>query len=801
MRSLHKISLQAAVTAFVLLIVGCGGGSNSNPPTPPTPPAIAVSLAAAPPTSLVAGATTNITANVSNDSANAGVRWTVTCGSSACGSFNPSQTASGGATVFTAPTAVPTGNSVTVTATSVTDGTKTATAMITITALAQPIAVTLAAQPPMSMVGGTTTNITANVANDSANAGVNWKVTCGSSPCGSFTPPSTPSGAVTTFTAPSAVPTGNTVTVTATSVTDTTKTATATITITPPAQPIAVTLAPAPPSSLTVNATANLTANVANDSANGGVKWTVSCSSSACGSFNPAQTASGAMTIFTAPPAVPTGNMVIVTATSVTDSTKSASATMTISAASGSPLADGTYVYHLAGQDALGPCFFVGAFTVSGGTITGGRQDFTDSNTAYVDTVTQTGSGLTIASGGNVQVVLTTNSNGTLTMRGTKVSSTRVLVSEYDGFAATTGSIDLQTSQASPTGGYAFLIGGVGFNTSNQALATTLGGVLNISGTTVSTTASIFDVNFGGDVRTEQVFTAGSVTAPDANGRFTIGLTPDPALGLADFILTGYVVGPNQIQLIESTQDNLGFNLAGMGLGQGANAGTFNQASVAGKTYVFGSSGVDGNGPVDLAGTVAFGSGNTVSGSIAVNDLSVVGVNTIQTGTYTVDPTGRMTLSNVTLSGITDLLSFQAYLDGNGNALVMGSDTIQVTAGPAYVQTVASPTLFGPYGLTAAGFLTDQNGSPWSAAGPVTINSGNFSGFTDYNDGGTPTANVSLSGTLNSSTGVIPLMGLNAVSFTGTSSFVNYPVDANRVVSISIDKGLMSLGTLESVKP
>jgi hypothetical protein len=492
---------------------------------------------------------------------------------------------------------------------------------------------------------------------------------------------------------------------------------------------------------------------------------------------------------------------VIVTATSVTDSTKSATATITIAGASGAPLADGTYVYHLAGQDALGPCFFVGAFTVSGGAISGGRQDFTDSNTAYVDTITQTGSSLTIATGGNVQVAVTTNNHGTLTLRGQKVSSTRVLVTEYDGFAATTGSIDLQTSQAAPTGGYAFLISGIGFNTSNTALATTLGGVLNISGTTVSTTASIFDVNFGGDVRTAQVFTAGSTTAPDANGRFTIALTPNPSLGLADFILTAYVVAPNQIQLIESTQDNLGFNLAGQALGQGSNAGTFSQASLAGKTYVFGSSGVDGNGAVHLAGTFAFSSGNTVSGSMAVNDLSAFGVNTIQTGNYTVDPTGRVTVSNITLSPITDTLSFQAYLDGNGNALVMGSDTIQVTAGPGYLQAAASPTLFGPYGLTAMGFLTNQNGSPWSAAGPVTINSGNFSGFTDYNNGGTPTANVSLSGTLNTSTGMIPLAGLNAVSFTGTSSFVIYPVDANRVVSISVDKGLLSLGTLESVKP
>jgi len=97
------------------------------------------------------------------------------------------------------------------------------------------------------------------------------------------------------------------------------------------------------------------------------------------------------------------------------------------------------------------------------------------------------------------------------------------------------------------------------------------------------------------------------------------------------------------------------------------------------------------------------------------------------------------------------------------------------------------------------GFLTNQNGSPWSATGPVTINSGNYSGFTDYNNSGTLTAGVSLTGTTATS-GTISLTGLNALSFTSANSFVNYPVDGTRVVSISIDAGLLSLETLESVK-
>jgi len=134
---------------------------------------------------------------------------------------------------------------------------------------------------------------------------------------------------------------------------------------TPPPAAISVALSAQPPSTLTVNAQTVLTANVSNDSANAGVRWTVTCGSSACGAFSAASTASGASTTYTAPTAVPTSNTVTVTATSVTDTTKTASATITITVPV--VLKDGTYIYHLAGQDGLGPCFIAGAFTVANG--------------------------------------------------------------------------------------------------------------------------------------------------------------------------------------------------------------------------------------------------------------------------------------------------------------------------------------------------------------------------------------------------------------------------------------------------
>ena len=129
----------------------------------------------------------------------------------------------------------------------------------------------------------------------------------------------------------------------------------------PPA--VSVTLSPQPPSSTDAGSTINLTAVVSNDSANAGVKWSATCGSSQCGSFNPTTTPSGTATTYTAPAAPPTPAMVTLTATSVSDTTKSASASVTITAPP-PVLADGNYVYHVAGEDPSSNYFVAGAFTV-----------------------------------------------------------------------------------------------------------------------------------------------------------------------------------------------------------------------------------------------------------------------------------------------------------------------------------------------------------------------------------------------------------------------------------------------------
>jgi hypothetical protein len=87
---------------------------------------------------------------------------------------------------------------------------------------------------------------------------------------------------------------------------------------------------------MTVSQQCGVAATVTNDSKNQGVNWTAACGSASCGAFTPtAASASTEPITYTSPAAIPTGNTVTLTATSVTDPTKKAVSTpITIGATS-----------------------------------------------------------------------------------------------------------------------------------------------------------------------------------------------------------------------------------------------------------------------------------------------------------------------------------------------------------------------------------------------------------------------------------------------------------------------------------
>jgi len=675
----------------------------------------------------------------------------------------------------------------------------------------QAISVSISPAPPSSIDAGSSINVTAVVSNDSANAGVKWSVSCSLSACGSVSAASTASGTATKYSAPASVASQTSVIITATSVSDSTKSATATISISPANAPISVALS-APPTSITVGATALLTANVSNDSANAGVTWSVTCGSSLCGSFNPTSTASGTATTYTAPAAVPSPATVMVTATSVTDTTKSASETVSITAPQ-PLLTDGNYVFHLAGQDNSGYYYVAGTFSVASGVITAGEQDMVDDNNYFTNSLTASGSSLSNVNG-NIQIALNTGNtslgqNGIETIHGTVVSATRVLISEFDTFASATGSIDQQTSTDAPSGGYAFNVGG--FDGNNPQYTFGIGGVINISGSSIVTSGSVLDYNDGGTPAQDFGFASGTVSAPDSFGRVVFTLNPSSASGLPSFALAGYIIGSNQIQLVE-TADSLQGDLGGTALGQGNNAGKFSAASVAAGTYILGANGEDAISNVStvfqMAGAFAFNSDGTVSGVVPFNDLTIHPGAQITSGNYTVDATGRVTVNvNTDVNGSNLPFVFQFYLDGNGNALELGVDPIEVTWGQAYLQNSPPSDVEGNFALAAYGFNNSNMIPAMGAVGPVAVSSDNFSGYTDMsvqnadNSASIVTPGVTLTGTVDTSTGQFALYGLNATLNSQTlSSFGYYPIDAQRILAIELDGQQMSLVMMEQIQ-
>jgi hypothetical protein len=117
------IALACTVATF---LSACGGGGSKPAPTTPT-----ISITTAPAATLEINGTTPVAATVSNDSTNAGVDWT--CSTSPCGTFNPTHTASGATTMYTAPSTV---GMVTITADATAMSSVTATASVTVNPIA-----------------------------------------------------------------------------------------------------------------------------------------------------------------------------------------------------------------------------------------------------------------------------------------------------------------------------------------------------------------------------------------------------------------------------------------------------------------------------------------------------------------------------------------------------------------------------------------------------------------------------------------------------------------------------------------
>jgi hypothetical protein len=512
---------------------------------------------------------------------------------------------------------------------------------------------------------------------------------------------------------------------------------------------------------------------------------------------------------------------VVVTATSVSEPTQSASANVNITSAASGTLTPGNYVFSLSGQDANSFYTVAGAFTVaSSGVISGGEQDFSDYNNYFHDTIAA--SSYALSTDGNLLITLNTGDTnigvgGVETLDAALVSNQKALITEFDSSASSSGELDLQAaSLTGPSGGYAFFLAGIDVNGDPVI---NLGGVINVdSAGGISGTGSVFDMNDVGNLSADQSFTASTVsTTPDSYGLVTFTLN-SAAFNSPGIVLTGYMVDSSHIRLVENWEaDNLEATTGGIALGQ-TGTGSFSNTSVSGSTFVYGATGEDANGSLQEAGLLTFNADGSVSGNLSFNDFAsqspqggstlAAGTTTIGNATYTVDTTGRVTVTGVTdsLTSPTFQYTLQLYLDGNGNALLISMDTTDGIAGSAFPQTgsFTAASFAGSYALnvdqqdTSSGFEYDGVGVATSdgvssVTGYLDMTGILSSSLTQDADdliagGFTANANGVFTGTI---------QGISTNSGSTADNFTYYLVDTTKAVAIENDTDQLTLGVFE----
>ncbi|OLB90724.1 MAG: hypothetical protein AUI02_10780 [Acidobacteria bacterium 13_2_20CM_2_57_12] len=712
-----------------------------------TPP-IAVSVSPATANVPVTG-TQQFTATVTNDAGNKGVSWTLTqsgtgC-SPGCGTIAPATTPSGTAATYTAPGSVPVNADVTIVATSVAETTVSATATAAIKG------VTVSVAPTTTSVNVNKTQpFTATVTNDLSNKGVSWTLTqsgtaCSPS-CGTINPANTASGVSTTYTAPASVPTPAQVTLTATSVADSTKSAAATVTVTPP---ISVSVSPTTANVL-LGTTQQFTATVSNDASNSGVSWSLmqngSNCSPTCGTLSSASTWSGTAVTYTAPASMPAPAGVTIVATAVADITKSASALVTVTGPCGTgneALLKGQYAFLLQGFDANGPVGIAGSFDADGaGNIakTVGLEDINRSSGPQTNlTILSAGSSYSVGSD-NRGCMTVVNSAGTTTtfrfalgsITGTPGIANKGWIEEFDdatgmGTRVAVGEIRLQDptsfSDTQFSGPYAFGFygqdnGGVRFAVAGTFTTNGLGAITGTGGA--------FDSDAGGTLSTDTPITSGSYSVgPNSRGTLSVGITTS-ANHLAMYMI-------NSSDAFFVTTDSLAVAPIFSGEAQ-RSAAAFTTLSLNG-TAVFHLSGDSSNMGHDsvLALASADGTGNLTSFHIFQNIEGVFTTQTVTTGTYSVAPNGRVTLSSVGLNPPPVL-----YLTAQNQGFVVGTGPFseigkfeQQTGGPFSNASFSGAYFFGtetpvsPFGLVETGTLTADSSTATVAVTSDQANEGN----------------------------------------------------------------------------
>jgi len=459
--------------------------------------------------------------------------------------------------------------------------------------------------------------------------------------------------------------------------------------------------------------------------------------------------------------------------------------------------------------------YFAGADPITGGSVAS-SPDAAQGDTNLIITIItgDTNFGLGAPTGAG---------NGTLVLNTSMASSNRGQIAEYDTWASGSGELNLQNlptpntdlcpNAATTACGYAYFADGWDINGGSIGM----GGVIRVDGASgaISGTGSVFDVNDGcasvsggvtcvSGVFPGQTLTASAVSAPDSSGLVTFSLNSACSWCFGGnpvaIIMDGYMVTPSLIRVVETASDNLFATTGGTMVAQ-TGVGGFSSSSISGSSYVLRSGGADVNGVLQASGVITFNAGGTVGGNLAFNDIaaqSPQGGTAVTGGTYTVDATGRVTVTGVTPFNY----NLQFYLNGGntGNAPMISMDATaanpDVLAGYSWQQSagLSASSFSGNYALGVAEFVASGgNEFEFNGDGVASGTSLTLSGYLDQNQslaGGAPSPDKAIGGTYASTA----TNGVVTVTGSGSSLFTAYLIDATQGVIIENDSGQLLSG-------
>lgn len=300
-------------------------------------------------------------------------------------------------------------------------------------------------------------------------------------------------------------------------------------------------------------------------------------------------------------------------------------------------------------------------------------------------------------------------------------------------------------------------------------------------------TSGMQDLRDVGNVATNVAIT-GTYTVR-ADGRGSATLNSSAGNSTIDFVLVAS--GHGFVTRFDS-------NATGSGTLDQQSTSAFSNTALAGQ-FAFSVSGIDAVGnPLSIAGIFTSDTAGNITGVDDSNDSGSVLTNDPLTGTIPVASSGRGTATINTARGAS---TFAFYVVDATHIKLVEIDATLALGGDAFRQTgpFSNASISGPFAFTLAG-ADNLSVVPFATGGTLTSDGAGTitSGTQDFNDGGTVTTNVGLTGSYS-----IASNGrgtLSIVTGAGTFTFTIYP-SSGGVLVLETDVNFLTTGTALAQSP